>query len=827
MKRFAALLLIALALTGLYVPATVHARVSSTTNRITYAGNGSTTAFAVPFYFLANADLVVIERNNSTNVETTKTITSHYTVSGAGQVAGGTVTMVTAPASGTTLIIYRDPSKLQDLDLRNNAPLPADEVEAKLDRLTMITQRLGEQVSRCLRMTDGNPTSVNMTLPTTLAASSVPVLNATGTGWSLSTLSASAADLSALTGGGNTTLHFHDADRARSNHTGTQLASTISDFTAAVELISTATPAANKIPEADGSGKLAAGWLSEIANANVSATAGILLTKLESIATDKLLGRTSSGSGAIEQLTITDFVQTLLDDTDAATFRATIGAPASTITISTSGGITGGGDLSANRTLTIADNALSFTKLQGASSQSRLFGTFGGSSTQGVEYRLTSNIEAFDTGGGIPGLKVTDGGVGTATLADNGVTSAKILDGAVALGDMASLSAGTILARGSDQGTGAPQALTIGAGLTSAGGVLAAAGGAATITVQEGGVTEGSGSFNTTNFSDDDFDISESPASAAVIVLATNAVESATIQDDTIVNGDINSAAAIAYSKLNLATSIVNADISASAAIVYSKLAFSNNIVAGDLADNSVGAGEIVGGAPGATGAEFADSVTNITAATDLTITATGDEVILGDQIKLFGTTSDPTNEQDVSYDTGEKLAQQKIGVGRATWGGVIHRIVADSTEVSGITAGTDFSNGSTTILANGLQANQVITIIVGGMYDSDAAPGTHTLILKYGSTAIWTSEALTPVANANDVAWFAVITVTVRSTTSVAAAGQFSLHASNLANRNFGWTTSVTTALTTTSDTALKLTIAHADSGSKSTLQTGHFRVD
>lgn len=39
-----------------------------------------------------------------------------------------------------------------------------------------------------------------------------------------------------------------------------------------------------------------------------------------------------------------------------------------------------------------------------------------------------------------------------------------------------------------------------------------------------------------------------------------------------IVNADVNAAAAIAYSKLNLATSILNADVSASAAIVASKL---------------------------------------------------------------------------------------------------------------------------------------------------------------------------------------------------------------------------------------------------------------
>lgn len=44
-----------------------------------------------------------------------------------------------------------------------------------------------------------------------------------------------------------------------------------------------------------------------------------------------------------------------------------------------------------------------------------------------------------------------------------------------------------------------------------------------------------------------------------------------------IVNADIDAAAAIAYSKLNLATSIVNADINAAAAIAWSKLSTSGS----------------------------------------------------------------------------------------------------------------------------------------------------------------------------------------------------------------------------------------------------------
>ena len=55
------------------------------------------------------------------------------------------------------------------------------------------------------------------------------------------------------------------------------------------------------------------------------------------------------------------------------------------------------------------------------------------------------------------------------------------------------------------------------------------------------------------------------------------------IASNVIVNADINSAAAIAYSKLALSSGITNTDISASAAIVYSKLALSSGITNTDI----------------------------------------------------------------------------------------------------------------------------------------------------------------------------------------------------------------------------------------------------
>lgn len=138
--------------------------VSSIVNRVSYSGNGATTAFSFPYYFLTTADLVVISRVTATGVETTKTLTTDYTVTGDGNPAGGTVTMLTAPATGTTLTIYRSPALTQDLNLVENDPMPAEEIEERFDKLTMIAQRLSDRVDRSMRLTDG-AASVDLELP--------------------------------------------------------------------------------------------------------------------------------------------------------------------------------------------------------------------------------------------------------------------------------------------------------------------------------------------------------------------------------------------------------------------------------------------------------------------------------------------------------------------------------------------------------------------------------------------------------------------------------------------------------------------------------------
>lgn len=142
---------------------------SSTTDRVTYSGNGVTTAFAFSYIFFDQADLVVVKKNNTTGVETTQTITTHYAVSGTQTngvyVNGGTVTFVTAPASGETVIIYRDRAATQELDLEENGKIPSESLEKQLDKLTAYIQRVKNKLARTIGLKEGFTASFDPTLP--------------------------------------------------------------------------------------------------------------------------------------------------------------------------------------------------------------------------------------------------------------------------------------------------------------------------------------------------------------------------------------------------------------------------------------------------------------------------------------------------------------------------------------------------------------------------------------------------------------------------------------------------------------------------------------
>lgn len=154
--------------------------VSTTESRIGYNGNGATTAFAFPYRFLVDADLVVtLVRADTTQV--VQTLNTDYTVTGAGDDAGGTVTMVVPPATGQQLVIVRDVPLTQETDYISGDPFPAESHERALDKLTMISQRLNNLISRSIRLSDADLLVTSTILPAPSPGSSL-IWNLTGTG---------------------------------------------------------------------------------------------------------------------------------------------------------------------------------------------------------------------------------------------------------------------------------------------------------------------------------------------------------------------------------------------------------------------------------------------------------------------------------------------------------------------------------------------------------------------------------------------------------------------------------------------------------------------
>lgn len=133
--------------------------VSSTaTRRVQYNGNGVTTAFAVPFVFFDSSDLKVYKTVVLTGVETLQVLTTNYTVSGGGTVAAtGTVTMTTAPATGTVITILSSISPTQPDEFSNTNQFDGDVLTKAFDRGMLVNQdALYEKITRAILKSEGS-----------------------------------------------------------------------------------------------------------------------------------------------------------------------------------------------------------------------------------------------------------------------------------------------------------------------------------------------------------------------------------------------------------------------------------------------------------------------------------------------------------------------------------------------------------------------------------------------------------------------------------------------------------------------------------------------
>lgn len=198
--------------------------VSSTTDKITYDGDGSTATFSFPFKILAESNLLVQIKDSNGNI-TTKTLTSDYTVSGTGNRIGktdytsGNITFTSGniPASTDEVILSRSLALTQETDYTENGKFPAESNESALDKLTLISQSLNEVLGRSLKF-DSGVTSFAQTLPSPKADKFLKI-NSAGDAFNLSDDTSIIGDLSKADGtfyvGDGTTVVAETGSTAR------------------------------------------------------------------------------------------------------------------------------------------------------------------------------------------------------------------------------------------------------------------------------------------------------------------------------------------------------------------------------------------------------------------------------------------------------------------------------------------------------------------------------------------------------------------------------------------------------------------------------------
>ncbi|MGE5148604.1 MAG: hypothetical protein ACM3II_00665 [Rhodospirillaceae bacterium] len=156
--------------------------VPSTSSRVIYLGNGSNTTFAFAFKVNQPADLAVVY-TDAAGLDYALS-PSQYAASGFGIDAGGSVTYPlpggSPIASGTKLTIYRDVAVTQPTSLSNRGAMWPQVIEAALDRLTYVAQKVTDSVSRSLVISPTDSAALNVLPNATQRANSVLAFDSQG-----------------------------------------------------------------------------------------------------------------------------------------------------------------------------------------------------------------------------------------------------------------------------------------------------------------------------------------------------------------------------------------------------------------------------------------------------------------------------------------------------------------------------------------------------------------------------------------------------------------------------------------------------------------------
>lgn len=181
--------------------------VSTTTNRVAYAGDGSTLSFSFPYYFFRTTDVLVKKYDTLLGGITTLALGVDYSVTGTPNAqgfypSGGAVLLVVAPLATDIISVYRAPVQTQTYALLQNGNINSTALVQQMDYLTLLIQRLEDQVSRSVALPDGDGSTFSSILPEGIALNPgvAIIINNTGDGLAFGAAGSGGGGITALTG---------------------------------------------------------------------------------------------------------------------------------------------------------------------------------------------------------------------------------------------------------------------------------------------------------------------------------------------------------------------------------------------------------------------------------------------------------------------------------------------------------------------------------------------------------------------------------------------------------------------------------------------------
>jgi Phage T7 tail fibre protein/Repeat of unknown function (DUF5907) len=293
----------------------------------------------------------------------------------------------------------------------------------------------------------------------------------------------------------------------------------------------------------------------------------VTYTKIQNVSTtDRLLGRSSAGSGNVEEIPCTSFARSLLDDVDAAAARSTLGISTGNLTDGNKTDITVS---NSGSTWVINNDTVSYAKIQNVSATDRILGRSSAGSGDVEEIACTSFARSLLDDADASAARTTLGITNSLTDGDKGdiiVSSSgsiwTIDNDVVTYAKIQNVTNSRLLGRAT-AGAGDVEEIVLGTNLTLSGNTLNAA---------SGGVTDGNKVDITVSASGATWTINNNAITDVKIATAavTNLkIENGAITDSKIATGTITGQ--------RLASNTITADHIAADAIGSSELA--NNAV--------------------------------------------------------------------------------------------------------------------------------------------------------------------------------------------------------------------------------------------------------